>query len=162
MVQKLPSWVPDWLVGMEGAPATFLTMHYKFRHTLPEKIFFDGSSMYVHGLILDSIDFATSTMSSETPLPDIKRITLHLSKLADFTNVDCGEPGLAFLYIIKYLGCSTCKNGEPALEALWRTLIGNIANFEPAKPQFMRHFLAVLDTIILRERGIVYPTEAPE
>ncbi|TGO54994.1 hypothetical protein BCON_0098g00160 [Botryotinia convoluta] len=156
IVQKLPSWVPDWSVRMEGAPAAFLVTHYKVCNFLPGNIVIDGRSMYVDGLILDSIEFATSTMSSETPLPDIKRIILHLSKLTDLANVDCGEPGLAFLYMINYLGCSTYKNKESVLEALWRTLIGNTANFEPAKPQFMRHFQAVLDTIILRERGIVF------
>ncbi|KAF5876593.1 putative heterokaryon incompatibility protein [Botrytis fragariae] len=156
IVQKLPSWVPDWSVRMEGAPAAFLITHYKVRDILPGNISFDGSSMYVDGLILDSIDFATSTMSSETPLPDIKRIIIHLSKLADLANVDCGEPGSAFRYMINYLGCSIYKNKESVLEALWRTLIGNTANFEPAKPRFIRHFQAVLNTILLRERGIVF------
>ncbi|KAF7943346.1 hypothetical protein EAE96_011273 [Botrytis aclada] len=156
IVQNLPSWVPDWSVRMEGAPAAFLITHYKVRNILPGNIFFDGNSMYVDGLLLDSINFATSTMSSETPLPDIKQIILHLSKLADLASVDRGDPGLVFSYMINHLDRSTYKNGESVLEALWRTLIGNIANFEPAKPQFMRHFQAVLDTITLRERGIVF------
>ncbi|PQE12977.1 heterokaryon incompatibility protein [Rutstroemia sp. NJR-2017a BBW] len=155
-VQGLPSWVPDWSVRMEGAPTAFLLIHYKVRHLLPGKIIFDGSSMYVDGLIVDSIDFTTSTMSCETPLPDIKRIILHLCKRVDVASADCGEPGLEFLDMLPYLDCSTYKNGESVFEALWRTLIGNTANFEPAKPDFVRHFWAVLDTIILRERGIVF------
>jgi hypothetical protein len=155
-VQGLPSWVPDWSVRMEGAPAGFLIIHYKVRHLLPGKIIFNGSSMYVDGLILDSIDFTTSTMSSETPLPDIKRIILYLCKRVDAASADCGEPGLVFLYMLPYLDCSTYKNGESVFEALWRTLIGNNANFEPAKQEFARHFWAVLDIIILRERGIVF------
>ncbi|TEY54139.1 hypothetical protein BOTCAL_0242g00090 [Botryotinia calthae] len=155
-VQGLPSWVPDWSVRMGGAPTAFLTTHYKVRHLLPGKIFFHGSSMYVDGLILDSIDFTTSTMSCETPLPDIKRIILHLFKRADVASADCEEPGLGFLNMLPYLNCSIYKNGESVFEALWRTLIGNTANFEPAESEFVRHFWAVLDTIILRERGIVF------
>jgi hypothetical protein len=158
-VQGLPSWVPDWSVRMKGAPAAFLITDYKVRHLLPGNISFNGSSMYVNGLMLDSIDFTTSTMSSETPLPDIKRIILHLCKSVDvdIASADCGgEPSLAFFNMLPYLGCSTYKNGISVFEALWRTLIGNTANFEPAKPEFVRHFWAVLDTIILRERGIVF------
>ena len=155
-VQGLPSWVPDWSVRVEGAPVAFPTTHYKVRHLLPGKIVFDGSSMYVDGLILDSIDFTTSTMSSETPLSDIKRIILHLFKRLDVASADCGEPGLVFLDMIRYLHCSTYKNGKSVFEALWRTLIGNTANFEPAKPEFVRHFRAVLYIIILQERGIVF------
>ncbi|PQE16459.1 heterokaryon incompatibility protein [Rutstroemia sp. NJR-2017a WRK4] len=156
-VHGLPSWVPDWSVRMEGAPTAFLITDYKVRHLLPGNISFNDNSMYVDGLMLDSIDFTTSTMSSETPLPDIKRIIIHLCKSvdADIASADSGG-GLAFFDMLPYIGCSTYKNGTSVFEALWRTLIGNTANFEPAKPEFAHHFWAVLDTIMLRERGIVF------
>ena len=155
-VQGLPSWVPDWSARMEGAPAAFLITHYKVRHLLPGKIIFDGGSMYVDGHILDSIDFVTSTMSSETPLPDIKRIILHLCKCVDVASANSGAPAFTFLNTLQQLEYSIYKNGESVFEALWRTLIGNTANFEPAKPEFVRRFCAVLDIVKLRERGIVF------
>ncbi|XMA14572.1 hypothetical protein WAI453_007363 [Rhynchosporium graminicola] len=159
VVQGLPSWVPDWSFRMDEAPAGFLLSGYNVRRLLPGNISFDRGSMYVDGLMLDSIDFTTSTMSCESPLPDIKRIILHLCQSVDVDEASAdywGKTGDAFFDMLPYLGSSTYKNGDSVFEALWRTLIGNTANFEPAKPEFVRHFWAVLDTLVLRERGIIF------
>jgi hypothetical protein len=156
MIQGLPSWVPDWSLRMEGAPAAYLITNYKVHSLLPGRIIFNASSMKVDGFFIDSINFTTSTMSCETPLPDIKRIISHLYKRLDVATADCEEPSQVFLDMLPYLFDSIYKNSQSVFEALWRTLIGNTANYEPAKLEFVRHFWAVLDIILLRERGIVF------
>jgi hypothetical protein len=154
-IQGLPSWVPDWSVRDEGACTAFLTTAYTVRHLRDSNITFEGRSMYIDGLILDDLEFTTSTMSCENPLPDIKKIILHLCNSSNAAITSSGNPALAFLDLLPRLENTTYKNGQPILEALWRTLRGDTANFEPARPVFVRHFYAVLDMIMLRERGII-------
>lgn len=155
-IEGLPSWVPDWSVREEGAPAAFLITNYKVRHSLSGKITFGGNAMYVDGYTLDHVNFTTRTMSCETPLPDIKNIILQLCESSGTAIVNSRDSTLAFLDLLLQLHNTKYKNGQSVLEALWRTLIGNTADFEPARPEFVRHFYAVLDTILLRERGIEF------
>jgi hypothetical protein len=155
-IKGLPSWVPDWSSRLEGAPTFFLIKHYNIRHSLPGRIFVYGSSMYVDGRIVDSINFTTSTISCDKPLPKIKEIILNLYKRANEASAESGETKIEFADKIQYLDRSIYINGQSVFEALWRTLIGNTANFEPANPQFKRHFRAALDIILLRERGIKF------
>ncbi|EPE31911.1 hypothetical protein GLAREA_11993 [Glarea lozoyensis ATCC 20868] len=159
-VEDLPSWVPDWSARMEGAPSTFLTAcsHYRLHNLLPWPgiITFNHNSMYTDGLSIDSIAFATGTLSCETPLPAIKQIILHLCSQLGVAPTRQVDPGLASLASIRYRESVSPTDGQSIFEALWRTLIGNTAYFKPAQPTFARHFEGLLDIIRLRERGIIF------
>ncbi|KAK5678032.1 hypothetical protein LTR17_027670 [Elasticomyces elasticus] len=106
--------------------------------------------------MVDYVDFVTGVMSSEEPLPDIEKIILRLSqpKKAERAYDFCPDHGL--LGATKALRSITYIAGESYFEALWSTLIGNIANFEPAQPSFVQHFSALIDMLLLRERGIYF------
>jgi hypothetical protein len=157
-VQNLPSWVPDWSVRLKEAPTAFLTVHYRLHNLLPwpVNIAFDHNSMYTDGLSIDTISFATDTMSCETPLPGIKQIILYLCSQVGVAPTGRVDPGLASLASIRYRQSVSHEDGQSIFEALWRTLIGNTANFKPAHPTFVRHFEGLLDIIRLRERGIMF------
>ena len=64
-INDMPSWVPDWSVRRDGVPAGFLVIHYMLRFCLAGKIGFRANSLFVDCFVLDTIAFATDTMSCE-------------------------------------------------------------------------------------------------
>jgi hypothetical protein len=54
------------------------------------------------------------------------------------------------------LSSRTYRRSQNFQEALWRTLIGNVANLELARSSFQQHFHAVIAIMLLRERGVVF------
>ncbi|KAK4569323.1 hypothetical protein LTR86_003085 [Recurvomyces mirabilis] len=158
-LKGMPSWIPDWSNRGEGAPTAFLLEYYRLRWCIAPRICFRNKALLLRGRMIDRIDFVTDTMSCEKPLPDIKKIILKLSQLtspAGPRQVSKESSGYErLLEAWDTLGDRDYCCGRSLQEALWRTLIGNIARHRPAQIDYEQHFQAVMATMLLRERGVV-------
>lgn len=160
LVCGMPSWVPDWSTRAEGAPAAFLVVHYKLHLYIKPSLRFRRGSLFVRGVMVDKIDHVIGIMSCENPFPHLKDIILRLSQSqsitgAHDTSVQVNDFDL-LLGAWEVLSSRTYRTSQSFQEALWRTLIGNVANLELARSSFQQHFHAVVAIMLLRERGVVF------
>lgn len=180
-LKELPSWVPDWSTVTTKLEATpFLYLHNIVSDGTKGGIAINSGVLHVDGYLITKVDYVTPTLTCENPLPDIRRLIFKLGQVdAMPADIEYGDDlndwrapksledtmrreidgeivEQALKSSIITLQTEAYRGTESKYDALWRTLIANTFQQEPAPDDMRYHFDAVIDALLLRARGVCW------
>jgi Heterokaryon incompatibility protein (HET) len=146
----MPSWVPDWRLGIRAYPfrkywgdeKRYLGQPYNAGISRTSHIHINGSNLFVHGFVVDQV-LDVQSLSHSRPLTSIEESLRKLRHRPAITSSGI----LGNIYV----------TGESMEEALSRTFVADIGYEDPDRGKVSRNFRVDWDLINIKYNNTVDP-----